>query len=212
MELLKKEGGYKTSWYDGWVFANFIDPMTDKMLNLNSIVREFIADDKDVLDIGCGTGYLAVSLSDKCRSVKGIDISPRMIKYAQKRNSPSNVEFFLIDRCKNLSDVFDGKFDYSILKMVLHEMPNEERESSINAAKLISHEMIIVDWVAPQPKYSGISTLIAEVSALKKHFMNFKHWQTIGGLDGFLDKHGLKIVQEEMFKNNTGKIVRVNWQ
>ncbi|MBW1839087.1 MAG: hypothetical protein JRI49_04050 [Deltaproteobacteria bacterium] len=91
-------------------------------------------------------------------------------------------------------------------------MPNEERESSINAAKIISHEMIIVDWVAPQPKYSGISTLIAEVSALKKHFMNFKHWQTIGGLDGFLDKHGLKIVQEEMFKNNTGKIVRVNWQ
>ena len=212
MELLKKEEGYKTSWYDGWVFANFIDPMTDKMLNLNSIIREFIADDKDVLDIGCGTGCLAVSLSDKCKSVKGIDISPRMIKYAQKRNSPSNVEFFLIDRCKNLSDVFNKKFDYSILKMVLHEMPHAERESSINAAKIISREIIIVDWVAPQPKYSGISTLIAEISALKEHFMNFKHWQTIGGLDGFLDTHGLKIVQEEMFKNNTGKIVRVNWQ
>lgn len=212
MNLLKKETGYKTSWYDGWIFANFVDVMTDKVLNLNKAIRKFIADNTNILDIGCGTGSLAVSLSDKCNSIKGIDISPRMIKYAQKHNNSSNIEFLLIDRNKKLSDVFYQKFDYAILKMVLHEMPEEKRTNLINEAKKISNEMIIIDWVAPQPKYAGINTLIAEVSALKEHFMNFRQWQEEGGLDGFLERHGLKIVQEEMFINKTGKIVMVNWQ
>ena len=72
--------------------------------------------------------------------------------------------------------------------------------------------MIIVDWVTPQPRYAGINTFIAEISALREHFMNFRQWQKKGGLDGFLERHRLKVVQEEMFINKTGKIVRVNWQ
>jgi len=212
MNSSKKATGYKTSWYDGWIFANFVDVMTEKILNLNRIIREFIIDNTDVLDIGCGTGSLAASLSDKCNSIKGTDISPRMIKYAQRHNKLSNVEFSLTEKDRKISDTFNQKFDYSILKMVLHEMPEEERTNLINEAKKISSEMIIVDWVAPQPKYAGINTLIAELSALKEHFINFKQWHTTGGLDGFLERHGLKIVQEEIFKNKTGKIVRVNWQ
>ena len=58
----RKETGYKTSWYDGWLFAKFVDVMTEKVLNLNTIMREFISDNKNILDIGCGTGSLAVSL------------------------------------------------------------------------------------------------------------------------------------------------------
>jgi len=211
MNSSKKATGYKTSWYDGWIFANFVDVMTEKILNLNRIIREFIIDNRDVLDIGCGTGSLAFSLSDKCNSIKGIDISPRMIKYAQRHNKLSNVEFLLTEKDKKLSDILNQKFDYSILKMVLHEMPEEERTNLINEAKKISNEMIIIDWVAPQPKYAGINTLIAELSALKEHFINFKQWHTTGGLDGFLQRHGLKIVKEEIFKNKTGKIVKVNW-
>jgi len=211
MKSSRKVEVYKTNWYDGWIFANFVDVMTEKVLNLNKIIREFITDNTDLLDIGCGTGSLATSLSDKCNSIKGLDISPRMIRYAKKHNNLSNVEFLLINKNKRLSDLFNQKFDYSILKMVLHEMREEERTNLISEAKKISKEMIIVDWVAPQPKYAGINTLIAELSALKEHFINFKQWQKTGGLEGFLERHGLKTVQEEIFKNKTGKIVRVNW-
>ena len=212
MSLSEKAAGYKTNWYDGWIFANFVDVMTETVLNLNKTVRKYIADNTDVLDIGCGTGSLAISLSDKCKSVKGIDVSPRMIRYAQKHNKLSNVEFSLVQKKIILSGVFKQKFDYAILKMVLHEIPEEERINLINEAKNISNQMIIFDWVAPQPKYAGINTLIAEISALREHFMNFRQWQIKGGLDGFLKRHGLKVVQEELFKNKTGKIARVNWQ
>ena len=212
MDSSKNAAGYKTSWYDGWFFANVVDVMTDKVLNLNNVMRKFIADNTDILDIGCGTGSLAVSLSDKCNSIKGIDISPKMIRYAQTHNKLSNVEYVLIERDKQLSNLFNQTFDCSILKMVLHEMPEEKRIRLINEAKKISHEMVIVDWIAPQPKYAGINTLIAEITALREHFLNFRQWHKTGGLDGFLEKHGLRIVQEELFKNKTGKITRVNWQ
>ena len=212
MDSSREEAGYKTSWYDGWLFAKFVDVMTEKVLNLNNIMREFISDNKNILDIGCGTGSLAVSLSDKCNSVKGIDISPRMINYAQKHHALSNVDFLLVSRNQKLSDIFKQKFNYSILKMALHEMPGEERTDLIGESKKISNEIIIVDWIAPQPRYAGINTFIAEISALREHFRNFRQWQKKGGLDGFLERHRLKVVQEEMFINKTGKIVRVNWQ
>lgn len=212
MDVSGKETGYKTSWYDGWLFANVVDVMSEKVLNLNTIIREFISHHKDVLDIGCGTGSLAVSLSDKCKSIKGIDISPRMINYAQKHHALPNVEFLLVRKNDKLSELFTQSFDYTILKMALHEMPEKERSDIIGESKKISKEMIVVDWIAPQPRYAGINTYIAEISALREHFMNFRDWQRKGGLDGFLERHHLTIVQENMFVNKTGKIVRVNWQ
>ena len=186
--------------------------MSEKSLKLNRAIRNFIADKTNALDFGCGTGSLALSLSDKCGVITGIDSSPRMIAYAKKHTKPSNVEFLLINRGKKLSDVFHQKFDYIIFKMVIHENPEEERITLINEAKKISAELIIVEWTAPQPNnINGIMTWFFELIAAKEHFSNFKQWHTKGGLDGFLDRSGLIIVQEEVFKNKTGKIVRVHW-
>ena len=213
MAFLKKETEYKTSWYDGWFFANFSDKNSEKALHLNSVTAKFISDNSNVLDIGCGTGSLAVSLAEKCKSVQGVDVSPRMITYAKKHSKAnSNIKFHLIKRHEKLSDLFDQKFEYSILKLVLHEMPEEERANLIDEAKGISQEIIITEWLAPQPKnLSGKGTFLIEMMSNVEHFKNFKIWHSTGGIDGFLERHGLTIVQEELFVNKTGKIVKVNW-
>ena len=214
MNLFKKETGYKTSWYDGWFCAMCSDRSAEKALQLNKRTREFVADSTNVLDIGCGVGSLDALLSDKCSSVTGVDISPRMIKYAKKHNShASNVAFLLIKKNEKLSDIFNQKFDFSILKMVLHEMPEEERTDLLNEARKVSGEIIIIEWLGPQPKnLSGKGTFMNEMMSTVEHFRNFRQWHATGGLDGFLERHGLRVVQEEMFINKTGKIVRVNWQ
>jgi ubiquinone/menaquinone biosynthesis C-methylase UbiE len=41
--------------------------------------------DRDVLDLGCGIGRMAVALAPDVRSVTGLDISPRMIEEARRR-------------------------------------------------------------------------------------------------------------------------------
>jgi hypothetical protein len=135
-----------------------------------------------------------------------------MIKYAQKHNTAANVEFMLIEKDKRLTEISNQKFDYSILKMVIHEMPEAERMQIITKAKEVSNALIIAEWLAPQPKnMDGKITWFVELIAGKMHFNNFRQWYITGGIDGFLDRHGLAIVQEELFINKTGKIVSLHW-
>ena len=53
-----------------------------------------------VLDVGCGTGRYALPLAKHCKSVIGVDISPRMLDIAWERAKElgiSNVEFICLD-------------------------------------------------------------------------------------------------------------------
>jgi 2-polyprenyl-3-methyl-5-hydroxy-6-metoxy-1,4-benzoquinol methylase len=52
---------------------------------------------KDVLDVGCGTGYGAQFLANSARSVIGIDLSRQAIRYANGRYLDSNIRFLRMD-------------------------------------------------------------------------------------------------------------------
>jgi ubiquinone/menaquinone biosynthesis C-methylase UbiE len=211
MVLSAKTEGYQTSWYDGWFFATLVDPMSEGALHLNRRIGAFIQGNTTVLDIGCGTGSLAVSLSGQCISIVGIDISPRMLDYAKKHNTAFNVTYMLTDKTSPLSSLFSQKFDYAILKMVLHEMPEAERKKLLYEAQTVSGELIIAEWIFPQPaSMNGLMTWAIEWMAPKKHFAHFRHWQLLGGIDGFLKRYDCKTAQEELFNNKTGKIVCVS--
>ena len=46
--------------------------------------------EKDVLDLGCGIGRVALAIAPRARSVLGLDVSPGMIDEAQRRNAREN--------------------------------------------------------------------------------------------------------------------------
>ena len=51
------------------------------------LAREaLIGPDRDVLDLGCGIGRVAAVLAPRCRSVLGLDPSPRMVAEARHRH------------------------------------------------------------------------------------------------------------------------------
>jgi SAM-dependent methyltransferase len=59
-----------------------------------------LADDigaTSVLDLGCGTGILTVTLAQHDRTVVGVDPSPNMIDYARRREGADRVEWVLGD-------------------------------------------------------------------------------------------------------------------
>ncbi len=69
-----------------------------------------------VLDVGCGTGSYAFALSDRCKKVVGVDLSPRMIEIAKEKSrkeNVSNIEFYCADWHEiNLrQEGFEKKFD-----------------------------------------------------------------------------------------------------
>ena len=51
------------------------------------LLRELVPPGSTVLDVGCGTGSLAVLLSEGGHAVTGVDLSPRMIEAAEAKAS-----------------------------------------------------------------------------------------------------------------------------
>lgn len=86
--------------------------------NLKKLLRSQIKPNKKVLEIGCGTGDLLVSLRPK--KGYGQDISIRMIEVAKNKHKNQNV-FFSTKMPK-------GKFDYIFMSDVIEHLENPEKE------------------------------------------------------------------------------------
>jgi SAM-dependent methyltransferase len=76
-----------------------------------------------VLDVGCGTGHLAVAVLERSASaiVRGIDLAPVYIDYARSRNPSPRLEFCVGDACALTFP--DGTFDCVLSLLVLHFVP-----------------------------------------------------------------------------------------
>lgn len=78
--------------------------------------------DQEILEIGCGSGYGAVLLSQlQPRSYVGIDLMPEMVELARQRILP-NAEFLVMD-ASNLSHFPDASKDLVVIFGILHHIP-----------------------------------------------------------------------------------------
>lgn len=69
------------------------------------------ADNKNILDVACGTGYGMFLLSSIAKKVTGIDISKEALDYASNIRYFCPVEFIKLDLNK---DRISGKYDYIV--------------------------------------------------------------------------------------------------
>ena len=200
----------KKHWYDGWFYAKFVDPWEKE---IGEIISDFIENDSTVIDIGCGTGAIVFRLAKKCKRVIGIELSSKMIQYAntqkEKGNYP-NVEFIHGD-ATNLSDTIDQRFDYATTSLVIHEMTVNDRVKAIHEMKAIAEKIIIADYIAPQPKNLwGISNILSEIAAGIDHYGNYRSFIAHKGIDDLLYRCGLHIEREKLDKFRTFRIVKVS--
>ncbi|MDO9147965.1 MAG: class I SAM-dependent methyltransferase [Hydrogenophaga sp.] len=81
------------------------------------------ADAERVLDVGCGTGHLAVAVLERSASaiVHGIDLAAVYIDYARSRNPNPRLEFWVGDACALAYP--DSTFDCVLSLLVLHFVP-----------------------------------------------------------------------------------------
>ena len=73
------------------VNPDFPDENFQNHFKVYRFLEQFVAG-KDVLDIGSGTGYGTAHLGGFAKSVVGIDISPRAIRFARKRYPATRFE------------------------------------------------------------------------------------------------------------------------
>ncbi|MBF0345908.1 MAG: class I SAM-dependent methyltransferase [Nitrospirae bacterium] len=200
----------KKHWYDGSFYAKLIDPWTGE---LRDVISSFIENDASVVDVACGTGALAIALSQKCKRVVGVELSSKMFMYANQRKadgSHPNVEFVHSD-AQRLVDAFDTRFDYATISFALHEMSAEDRIIVVNQMRLLAPKIIIADFLAPLPQnLKGMITALMEFMAGMDHFNGFRSFVYSGGIDNILHQCGLKIEDEVIDKTNSYKVTKAS--
>jgi len=198
-----------TKWYDGFLYSKLIAPLEDEKMIL---VDELIPDGSTVIDIGCGPGSFVLKLSAKCKRVTGVDLSSRMIAYAQKQKEKmgtTNVTFVCEDASK-MKTIHDEHFSFAIICFCLHGMSWKVRKDVIENCFKLSRKVILTDFVSPFPKnIIGVGQMLLEIIEGRESYRNFKEWQRQGGIDGFIKQMGLNVVAEQNWVHGFGKTILV---
>jgi SAM-dependent methyltransferase len=194
-----------TKWYDGFLYSKFITPFEVEIMNL---VDELIPIDSIVIDIGCGAGSLVLKLSTKCKKVTGVDISNRMIAYAntQKEKMQATNVTFVCEDISTMGTIHDEQFSFAIVCLCLHGISWKTRQDVIKNCFSFSQRVILADFISPFPKgIVGTGQILLEIIEGRESFRNFKEWQRKGGIDGFIEQMGLSVIEERRWSNGFGK-------
>lgn len=94
---------------------------------------------ESILDVGCGTGTLAVDLKAENNDarVTGIDPDPEALVLARKKAEAANVEAVFSSGFAReaASEGREGRFDHVVSSLVLHQVPTEEKRAGLLAMK-----------------------------------------------------------------------------
>ncbi len=178
--------------YDGALFALLIDPINAE---LHAFVAKQIETGARVLDIGCGTGALAFRVAPRAAEVVGVDLSPAMVAYANRRlreRGTGNVSFVVGDAATALAGRPDASFDVATLVMVLHEIPAEARARVLRDATRLAARVLCLDYRIPLPQSpTGWLFRGLEIAAGLEHYRAFRDYSARGGTEQIASAAGL---------------------
>jgi SAM-dependent methyltransferase len=175
-----------------------IDPI---LAPLHKSVLEHMEPSFRVLDIGCGTGALAIAIAQKAGQVKGIDLSEEAIAAARrmaKRRGVSNVSFDVHD-AGDLSLYTDNEFDVAVTSMAIHQFDAELAVKILTGMKRVARRLILVDYNHHMQHGWGRSLAWAiERLAGGDHFRNFRIYMKMGGIFYFARQAGITLKSQEI--------------
>lgn len=176
------------------------------------LIASMIEEGASVIDVACGTGEFAFQNHEKLSKIVGIDLSPKNIRFANKKLKKSNirnVSFFRAD-AREIDRKIDRKFDYGIISYALHEMPPEIRLEVINSTKSVSNKLILADYTTPQPKnFMGNFNNIIEFFAGREHYKNYLDFKANGGLPALAEKAEMQIENMKKIRKKSNLIVKI---
>jgi ubiquinone/menaquinone biosynthesis C-methylase UbiE len=110
-----------------------------------------------VLEIGCGTGTLAVMMARRGAEVIGIDVAPAMLAEAEKKVAATDLGDRITLRRMDASEVdrhFEPQsFDVIVATLVFSELSTMERRYVLRAARHLLHpggRLLLADEVVPE--------------------------------------------------------------
>ncbi|MBU3102009.1 MULTISPECIES: class I SAM-dependent methyltransferase [Clostridium] len=99
--------------------AEEYDFVTELLNNNDFFISNMSSQRNTVLDVGCGSGILALELSKHYKDVIGIDISEQMLSIANLKRKKENIQYINMDANK-LN--FNNKFDFIVSRTTFHHL------------------------------------------------------------------------------------------
>lgn len=161
-----------------------------------------------VLDVGCGTGqHLELYQRFGCR-LYGIDTSQSMLEVARARLGES-ADLRLADA--STMPYQADFFDLVICMLALHEMDEQIRRSVIAEIRRVvksDGRILLIDFHAGNPRpfkgwFSKLVILASEISAGRRHFRNYRHFMSVGGLPSVIEQGIMAIEKAKIVGENT---------
>ena len=92
-------------------------------------LKKYIPMDRklDILDVGTGTGFLALLLASQGHHVTGIDLTPDMIRAAEKMSGQLGIpaDFYVMDG--ETPDFKEGSFDVIVSRNLMWALPHMDK-------------------------------------------------------------------------------------
>jgi ubiquinone/menaquinone biosynthesis C-methylase UbiE len=189
-----------TRYYDRWM--NLITWGQDKWVR-EAVLGCIEAGDR-ILDVGCGTGTLAVKAAQKGARVTGLDLSPAMLHLAEEKALSAGVEVnFKRGHAQNpLLD--DEPFDVITATFALSEMSSDEAEMVVAdmAARLkVGGRMIVADEARPTNFLLRLSSGLQRAVVAFLTFIAIEERPTrLHDLRGVLEAVGMTVTEEQRFQ------------
>jgi ubiquinone/menaquinone biosynthesis C-methylase UbiE len=123
LDDIKDEWARLAGGYDRQITRGLLSPRA--AVRWQRVIRKLIgADAKDVLDVGTGTGLLAVEIAKAGHRVVGVDLTPEMLERARSRGTREGVDVTWLEGDAMNLPVENGRFDVTISRHVLWTMPD----------------------------------------------------------------------------------------
>ena len=149
--------------------------------------------DKNVLDVGCGNGLVAMYLAEKyeLKSMIGIDLNENNIKIACDERQRRKIEIanFLHDNAQKLENIKEGSVDLIInIESAFHYPNKDQFLKAIHRVLKPGDHFLIADILTTRKRKRLLSKW--------KKKMNYHHWSYDDYIEGF-GNAGLKLITED---------------
>lgn len=123
-DVVRDSWDQKAAEWDAWIGP---DGDRNRRVNSDPVLHELLGDvdGLDVLDAGCGTGYLSIRLARSGARLTSIDLSPNMVQAARNNAAAAGVTLELhVSSCSSMSALADASFDRVVSNYVLMDLPD----------------------------------------------------------------------------------------
>lgn len=123
-----------------------------------------IGADTDVLDLGCGTGTLALIVKETRPEarVTGIDIDPEILAIARGKIDAAGATVRLVEGSATDPPLPPASFDRVLSTLMLHHLTTPQKREALAAARRLLRsggELHVADWGKPQNALMQVASL-----------------------------------------------------